>query len=100
MSRNVNLLAESDVVKLQRDLDNYTRKLEQEKRFCLSILTFYLTFYRRLFSLEEAHNIVLKEFRERKTRMDKMTSPSKLEKKQLDVQIGNLQNQLETVILD
>jgi len=30
--------------------------------------------------------------------MDKMTSPSKQEKKQLDVQIGNLQNQLETAL--
>jgi len=84
MSRNGNALSEPDVVKLQRDLDNYTRKLEQEKR--------------RLFSLEEAHNIVLKEYRERKSRMDKMTSPTKAEKKQLDVQIGNLQNQLETAL--
>jgi len=81
LSRFGNLLAEPDIVKLQRDLDNYTRKLEQEKR--------------RLFSLEEAHNIVLKEFRDRKTRMDKMTSPSKAEKKQLDIQVSNLQNQLE-----
>jgi len=29
--------------------------------------------------------------------MDKMTSPSKAERKQLDVQIQNLQNQLEQV---
>jgi len=29
--------------------------------------------------------------------MDKMTTPSKAEKKQLDVQIQNLQNQLEQV---
>jgi len=79
-----NLLAESDISKLQRDLDNYTRKLEQEKR--------------RLFGLEEAYNIVHKEHKDRKNKMDKMTSPSKAERKQLDTQIQNLQHQLEQAL--
>lgn len=79
-----NLLAESDISKLQRDLDNYTRKLEQEKR--------------RLFGLEEAYNIVHKEHKDRKSKIDKMTSPSKAERKQLDVQIQNLQHQLEQAL--
>jgi len=85
LSRAGNLLSEPEVVKLQRELDNYTRKLEQEKR--------------RLFSLEESHNIVLKEFRERKGRMDKMTSPNKIEKRNLDIQVSNLQNQLEQSLI-
>jgi chromosome segregation ATPase len=76
-----NVLGEPEIVKLQRDLDHYTRKLEQEKR--------------RLFGLDEAYNSLHKEFKERKTKMDKMASPTKIEKKQNDVQIINLQNQLE-----
>jgi len=57
-----------------------------------------LTFLsRRLFGLEEAYNIVQKEHKDRKNKMDKMTSPSKAERKQLDVQIQNLQHQLEQV---
>lgn len=31
-SRNKNVLAESDITHLQREVDNYTRRLEQEKR--------------------------------------------------------------------
>lgn len=31
-SKSKNLLRESDIQRLQREVDNYTRKLEQEKR--------------------------------------------------------------------
>jgi hypothetical protein len=81
LSRAGNLLGEPEIVKLQRDLDSYTRKLEQEKR--------------RLFSLEESHNIVLREYKDRKNKMDKMTSPNKIEKRNTDILSSNLQNQLE-----
>lgn len=32
MNRSNNALNESDVLRLQREVDNFTRKLEQEKR--------------------------------------------------------------------
>lgn len=46
-NRSTSLLQEPHIVTLQKEVDNYTRKVEHEKR--------------RLFSLEESLNMVLRE---------------------------------------
>eukprot|EP01017_Pseudomicrothorax_dubius_P045868 TRINITY_DN8001_c0_g1_i3.p1 TRINITY_DN8001_c0_g1~~TRINITY_DN8001_c0_g1_i3.p1 ORF type:complete len:516 (+),score=147.52 TRINITY_DN8001_c0_g1_i3:130-1677(+) len=79
-----NLLGESEVSRLQREVDNYTRKVEQEKR--------------RLIATEETHSMVMRELTELKRRVNETQSPLKEDQKVKGTQIKNLENQLENTI--
>jgi hypothetical protein len=81
---NKSQVAESEIQRLQREVDNYTRKYEQEKR--------------RLFGIEETYNLVYKEHHERQKKVQDLTAPGKNQDKKLLNQIKTWENQLELAV--
>jgi len=78
-------LNESDVQRLQREVDNFTRKLEQEKR--------------RLFTVEETHIATQKEYREKAKKVDTLKPVVSLEKKNMSAKMKGLEHQFDQLIL-
>jgi len=79
------ILTESHITSLQREVDNYTRKLEQEKR--------------RLFAIEETYSIVSKEYREHKCKLLELQKvQNTTETKLLQAKVKNMENELEQAV--
>jgi len=83
--RSRDFLNESDVQRLQREVDNFTRKLEQEKR--------------RLFTVEETHIATQKEYRELTKKIDSIKPIVNLEKKNMTSKLKSLEHQVEQLVL-
>ncbi|EGR30549.1 hypothetical protein IMG5_129680 [Ichthyophthirius multifiliis] len=79
------ILQEPIIVSMQKEVDNYTRKLEQEKR--------------RLFGLDETYNIVLKEYKQKIQSIKELKQKShNTETKLMESQIKNQQAKIEKVL--
>src|SRR5688572_2728616 len=94
-TRNRDVVNETDLQRLQIDVDSYTRYLEQEKRYIIFLLMKRIL--RRLFTVEETYQVVLKEYKEWAKKTEKIGTPVKGNHRQMAVKIHSLEKQLEQV---
>lgn len=90
-------LSESMLHSLQRDVDNFTRQLEQEKRYFYTLFIWPNNSLSRLYGINEAHQMVYKEWKERAERIKIMKSPSKGENARLLSKLGILEREYNQV---
>lgn len=78
-------LGETHLESLQREVDSYTRKLEQEKK--------------KYFSIEDTHKLVSEEYMREKAKLDELKKESsKAQSVQIQAKIRNLEAGLEKAV--
>ncbi|KRX06813.1 hypothetical protein PPERSA_11458 [Pseudocohnilembus persalinus] len=82
---NSSILQENHSQTLQKEVDQYTRKLEHEKR--------------KLYSIEETYEMTLKEYKQKKDELQNMKQKqNSLEQKQLLTKVKNLEHKTEKMV--